>query len=116
MPILKVQLAMEELGFGEIFSTVQNVSEAESVLLDYQLASGTSNQVIPQSFTTGIASPYVVLIHSDQDVSWRLAAADTLVSLKANGFALLFRTAITNLLMTNASGTTANITVWLTGV
>jgi hypothetical protein len=116
MPILKVQAYMEELGFGEVFSTLQNVAESESVLLDYQLATGTSNEVIPQSFTTGIATPYVVLIASDQDVSWRLAATDTLVSLKANGFALLFRTAITNLLMTNASGSTANITVWLTGV
>ena len=116
MPIVRTTLNIEEIGSGEVVSLNISKSTVESVYLDYQLVTGTSNEQVPQNWTTGIVTPYMVLIQSDQDVSWRLSAADTLVPIKAGGFAVLFMTAITNLLLTNSSGYTANIKVWMAGL
>lgn len=116
MPILKAEIHLEEVGIGDVYNAMLSISETESVLLDYDLPNGNTDLPIPQSFVTGITNPYVVLIRSDKDVSWRLNVADTAVPLKANGFAMLYKTDITALLMTNASGATANIKIWLTGI
>ena len=115
MPILKMTLKIEEVGRGIIINNTQSVAESEAVLLEYDLATGTADQAIPTSFVTGITAAYILALQSDQAISWRLSATDTAIDLDADGIAVLFGTDIAALLLTNASGSTAHVTVFNAG-
>ena len=74
----------------------------------FEVANGvTDSDIHPQNITTIT----VLYIESDQAVTWEHNSADTRITLNANSFALLFGTSITALTISNASGSTANITL-----
>jgi len=63
----------------------------------------------------GITTIDYVILTSDQAISWRLAAADTAITLDANRLLILWGTSVTAFLISNASGSTANIKVYIGG-
>ena len=116
MPVTKLRLELEEIGRG-IFDPHYVISKAfdETGSLRYELVTGTTDQAMPISTTTGIATIQAFYIYSSQTITIRQVAADTGEQVTANSPYLVFGTSRTALLVSNASGSTANIDIWVGG-
>jgi len=114
MPSLKLKVDLEEIG-GMHYASEQTVAVAEFGWQEYQLNTGVTDQAIPFNTTTGINSFDFVLLQSDQAISWHQLASDTTIPLDANRVHILNGTGITQILLTNASGSVANIKVAIAG-
>ncbi|SRR5258706_2472686 len=75
---------------------------------------GVSGQAVRIIGTQGITTVTGVLVTSDQPISVSYNAG-TAISMTANGFHMFANTSITAMAITNASGNTANVTMWLVG-
>jgi len=115
MAVVKMTLTLEDIGNGIIYSKAHSVAADETAWQTYELATGTTDQAIPFTLSTGVTTIDVVLIESSQAISWRQAAADTAVALDANRVHVLFGTNLTALLLSNASGSTAIVKVYIAG-
>jgi hypothetical protein len=114
MPVVKASVTLEDVGKA-FFSKQFSLVEDESVLLEYEVATATTAQDIPISFTTGIAAVDVMLITSTYAITYFLNGSATAITLDANGVHLLCGTNITAMTVTNASGSTAVIKIYLAG-
>ena len=81
-----------------------------------QVATGVTNQAVRIFGTQGITTATVVFISSDQDVSVIYNGSSQPLLLSAGGYQVLAGTSITTMGVTNNSGLTANLTIWLAGV
>lgn len=117
MPVAKLRVDLEILGRGTI-SVANQVSASfdESGYLDhYEVVHVTTDQAMPISTTTGITTIQAFYIYSDQTITIRQVAGDTGEQITANRPYLVFGTSRTALLVSNASGSTANIRIWVAG-
>lgn len=80
-----------------------------------QIANGVVAQAVRIFGTQGITTATAVLISSDQTVTVFYNGGNQALTLTANGFHLLASTSITAMTITNNSGSTANISIWLSG-
>jgi len=115
MPILTLKLEVEEVGRGIVYSKVQSLAENEVGWQEYQVTTGTSDQDIAFNLTNGITTIDLMLISSDQTISYEINGADTTITLDANCVHALWGTNITALTVTNASGSTANLKILIAG-
>lgn len=116
MPVVRLKVEIEAIGtMGNIFPKQFSLACTECLSSTYQLATATTDQSVPQNFTTGITTATVVGIYSDKTISWKQVPADTAGVITAGGMVLLFNTSITALVLSNASGSTANVTFILAG-
>jgi hypothetical protein len=115
MPTIKATISLEDVGNGVVYSKVHSIAADETGWQYYELATGTTDQAIPFTLSTGVTTVDIVLIESSQAISWRLNAADTAITIDANRVHLLFGTNITALLMSNASGSTAYVKIYIAG-
>jgi len=115
MPILRLKLEVEEVGRGTIFSTQQSLAEDEVGWQEYEVATATSDQDIAFNLTNGITTIDLMLIKSDQTISYEINGADTTITLDAGCVHVLWGTNITALTVTNASGSTANLKILIAG-
>jgi hypothetical protein len=93
--------------------------EALAVTIDtgpllVRVLTGVSAQAVRIIGTQGITTVTACLITSDQTISISYNAG-TAISLVAGGFHMFSNTSITAMAITNASGNTANVTMWLVG-
>ena len=112
MSIARAVIDLEIANYGPVYSSVQQVSHTESIWHEMVVATATTDSAV--SFG-GVTTADVVLISSDQTISYRQAVTDTATTLDANGVHILCRTAITALYLTNASGSSANVKIILIG-
>lgn len=115
MAIFKLTLSVEEVGYGEIYSKAMSIAENEDGWQQYMLANGTTDQAIPFNLTTGVTPIDLLLITSDYAISWRQAVTDTAIALDAGAVHCLWGTNMTAILVTNASGSTARVQVFVAG-
>jgi hypothetical protein len=115
MPTIKATITLEDVGNGIIYSKQHAINADESAWQYYELVTATTDQAIPFTLSTGVTTVDVVLIESTQAISWRLNAADTAITLDANRVHLLYGTNITALLLSNASGSTATVKIFIAG-
>lgn len=82
-----------------------------------QVADSTTEESIIALGTQGLTTITALMITSDQDISVTYGAAGTNVpvALSANGVHLMSNTSLTALSITNASGSTANVTYCVAG-
>ena len=71
-----------------------------------QVATGTSNSALAFGPVTTAS---ILYIESDQTISLKQVSGDTAITITAGGFVLLFNTSATAYIITNASGSTANV-------
>ncbi len=88
------------------------ISEDEAVYHQIEVADGVADFSVDFG---GVGTSDVVYVESDQNISFRLVAAGTSIAVDANGFALIWGTAPTAILLSNASGATANVKVLIAG-
>jgi len=88
------------------------ISEDEAVYHQIEISSGTSDFAVDFG---GVGTADVVYVESDIDISFRLVGSGTSIAVDANGFALIWGTAPTAVLLSNASGSTANVKVLIAG-
>ena len=116
MPVVRLKVELEATGtMGNVFPKQFSLACTEALSFTYQLATATTDQAVPQNFTTGITTATVVAIYSDKTISWKQVAADTAGTITAGGMMMLFNTSVTALVLSNASGSTANVTFFLAG-
>lgn len=117
MPVARLKVDLEVQGQGSIrVSHLVSASFDESGYLDhYELATATTDQAFPISTTTGVATIQAFYIFSDQTITIRQVAGDTGESITANRPYIVFGTSRTALLLSNASGSTANVRIWAAG-
>lgn len=111
MPVVvRFKLEVEEAGGGIADSQLISAAfdEAGGMTL-YEVATAVTDQAIPISTTTGVTTIQGFYIKSDQTISLRQVAADTAWSVTANRPLLVTGTSMTALLVSNDSGSTANI-------
>lgn len=105
MPVATVELVLGEIGVN-LRNLSLTVASDEWGWDEFDVANGvTDSSIFPQNITT----IDVLYLESNQDVTWEHNGADTVITLDAGKFALLFGTSITALTITNASGNTAKI-------
>ena len=105
MPVSTVQLVLGEIGIN-LRTLSLSVSADEWGWDEFEVATGvTDSSIFPPNITT----IDVMYLESSQAVTWEYNGADTVITLDANKFALLFGTSMTALTITNASGNTAKI-------
>ena len=80
-----------------------------------QVATGITAQAVRIFGTQGITTATVVLISSDQDVTITYNAGNQPLLVSANGFHVLSGSSITAMAVTNNSGLTANLSIWIAG-
>ena len=108
--VARFKFEVEDVGAGIV--DAMNISQAfdeAGGMTSYEVATGVTDQAMPISTTTGVTTTQALYFRSDQNVTLRQAAADTGLTIRANLPMLLTGTAITALLVSNASGSTANI-------
>jgi len=88
------------------------ISEDEAVYHQIEIADGTTDFSVDLG---GVTTPNTLYVESDQDISFRRAVGGTIIAVDANGFDLSWGTTFTSLLLSNASGSTANVKVLITG-
>ena len=110
--IVKTTISMELVGQGPIYSKTHSISEAEGVWHELQLATGSTDSSVNFG---GVTTGDIVLLSSDQTISWRCNVVDTAITLDANRVHLLVGTAVTAILLSNSSGSTANVKVLVAG-
>ena len=115
MSIVHANLILEEIGRFAIPGIDKILSEVETGYVSFEVATGTSNSAFPISTVTGITTIAVFYIESDQTISWKQSSGDTACTVTANGFQLLFNTSMTAILLSNASGSTANVKIYVAG-
>lgn len=115
MAIFKLNLEIEELGYGLVYSKVISTAETEDGWQQYKIATGTSDQSIPFNLTTGVTPIDLMMITSDYAISWRQAITDTAITLDAGAVHVLWGTNMTEVLVTNSSGSTATVQVFVAG-
>lgn len=113
--IVRANMEIEELDGVKVPAFSRNVSADETGWLTYEVADGVSEQAFPISTTTGITTVDVFYITSDQAISWKCVAGETAIGLDANGAHCLFGTSLTAILVSNASGSTANVKIYVAG-
>ncbi len=96
-----------------------NILKALAVTIDtgpllVQVLTGVSGQAVRIIGTQGITTVTGILITSDQNISVSYNGG-TAIPLTANGFHMFANTSVTAMAITNASGNTANCTMWLVG-
>ncbi|SRR6266849_4164577 len=79
-----------------------------------QVVTGVSGQAVRIIGTQGITTVTGLLITSDQTISVGYNGG-TAITLIASGFHMFSDTSVTAIAITNASGNTANVTMWLVG-
>lgn len=79
-----------------------------------QVLTGVSGQGVRIIGTQGITTVTAALITSDQNISISYNGG-TAISLVAKGFHMFSNTSITAMSITNSSGNTAAVTMWLVG-
>ena len=103
-------------GFEEIGSNVLpllfSLAQSEANWRTYLVADATSDESVDLA---GIATVDVFLITADQDITYKLNGSSDAITLDANGVHILFGTSITAVTVSNASGSTANVTVFFAG-
>jgi hypothetical protein len=80
-----------------------------------QVATGVTNQQIRIIGTQGITTVVGFLIATDQNITVVPNSGTQGIPVNANGFILVSSTSLTGIGITNASGNTANVTVWTVG-
>lgn len=82
----------------------------------YEVATATTDQDIPISTTTGITTIQAIYVKSNYAISLRQTASDPdSISITANYPTLIMGTSMTALKVSNASGSTALITLGIWG-
>ena len=112
MPYI-IRVGFKLKGGGFDVSKLQALAEDESVYGEMELATGVTDSSI--SFGP-VTTADILYIESDQQITFRQAAADTGSPIDANRFMLLFGTSATAVLLSNASGSTANVKYLIGGV
>ena len=108
--VVKFKVEVESVGGGFSDGRVNSAAFDEGgSMTNYELADGTTDQAIPISTTTGVTTIQAFYIYSDQTISLRQIAADTAWTVTANRPLIVTGTSMTALLVSNASGSTANI-------
>lgn len=117
MPVIaRLRIELEEVGGGTVDSKLLSAAFDETGRMTlYEVATGVTDQAMPISTTTGVATIQAFYILSDQTVTLRQVAGDTGESVTANRPCLMFGTSRTAFLVSNASGSTANILLWVAG-
>jgi len=115
MPIVNFKMEIEDAKKNLLFTSRQSISVDESAWQNYQLATGTTDQQIPFDLDNGVGSINILLLESDQNISWRQSASDTAITLDANRVHYLGGTGLSNVLVSNSSGSTANVYVYIGG-
>jgi hypothetical protein len=110
--IIKLTVSLEVPGQGAIYSKTHTLNEDEGVYHEMILLTGSVDSAV--SFG-GVTTADVVFIEADQTISWRPAVTDTATILDRNRVHILVGTAMTTLLLTNTSGTNANVRLLLAG-
>ena len=105
MPVVQVNLNLKS-GRMMLRDIKLSVATDEWGWDEFEVADSTSDSSI---FPPNITTIDVLYIDSDQAITYEHNGADTTITLDAGGFALLYRTNITALTITNASGSTANV-------
>ena len=77
-----------------------------------QVADGTSNSAIAFGPVT---TADILYIESDQQITLKQVSGDTAITIDAGGFVLLWGTSATAYIISNASGSTANVTYIIAG-
>jgi len=107
MPVVRVQLDIAE-GSNVIRSLSATQAVDEWSVEKFEVATGvTEGNIVPRNLTT----LNHVYVETDQVVTVLFAASGTAITLNVGGILLVTQTSETVLLLTNASGNTANITV-----
>ena len=88
--IVKATVNLELVGQGPIYSKTHSISEAEGVWHELQLATASVDSAVNFG---GVTTGDIVLLSSDQTISWRCNAADTAIAQDANRVHLLVGTA-----------------------
>ncbi len=109
--ILTTELQLR-LGQLLLADKLVRISEDEAVYHQIEIADGTTDFSVDFG---GVGTSDVVYIESDVAISFRLVAAGTSIACDANGFALIWGTAPTAILLSNSSGATANVKVLVAG-
>ena len=108
--VVRFKCEVEEAGGGIADSLLLSVAFDEGGgMTNYEVATAVTDQAIPISTTTGVTTIEGFYIKSDQTISLRQVAADTAWTVTANRPLLVTGTSMTALLISNASGSTANI-------
>jgi len=115
MSTIRMKLELEQVGYGIMFSKSLSLSEDEIGWQSYEVATATADQAIAFNLTTGVAAIDIVLITSDYQISYRQAVTDTAITLDAGCVHVLWGTDISALLLTNASGSTALVKIFIAG-
>ena len=113
--VVKFKFDIEQVGSGSLDAGVVSSSFDEGGVLNYEVATAVTDQAIPISTTTGVTTIQALYIKSDQNISIRQVAADTALTVRANLPFMLMGAAITALLVSNASGSTANLKIGIWG-
>jgi len=103
---------IELANLGPVYSQVHNVNVVETVWQELSLADGATDTAVAFA---GVTTADVVLIASDRQITWRQALTDTATTIDAGGYALLCKSGMTALYLTNASGAAALVKVFLGG-
>ena len=110
--IIKLTLSLEVPGHGAIYSKYHTLDEDEGTYQELILATGSVDSVVAFG---GVTTADVVFIESDRQIFWRQAVTDNLITVDADRVHILVGTAITDLLLTNTSGTDANVRLLVAG-
>ena len=115
MPVARFRLTIDQSPGGFVDARALSVAFDEAGFLPlYEVATAVTDQAMPISTTTGIATITAFYIFSTQTITIRQVAGDTGEQVTANSPYLVTGTSRTALLVSNASGSTANIllAVW----
>ena len=115
MPTIKAIVTLEDIGNAMVYSKQLAINQDESMWLYYEVATGTTAEAIPITFATGIAAVDVFFITSTYAITYFLNGSATAITLDANGAHLLYGTNVTACTITNASGSTAIIRIYVAG-
>lgn len=116
MPTARIRVIIDISPGGQIEDRSVSFAFDEAAFIGtYEVATAVTDQAFPLSTTTGIATIQAFYIFSTQTITIRQVAGDTGEQVTANSPYLVSGTSRTALLVSNASGSTANITLWAAG-
>ncbi len=117
---LKVEMLLDTDRHGKIgpLALLHSLPATEWVgPLNTQVATGVTEQALVVFGTQGITTVTAYLITTDQNISitYGAAASNVAIPLNANGFHAKSGTSLTEITITNASGSTANLVYLIAG-
>lgn len=109
--VVRAESLLEQIGAAPI-TKAASLSVDEGGWYTYEVVTATSDEAIS---LVGVTTASAFFLYSDQTITYVLNGADTAITLTARGWVLLWNTSITACTISNASGSTANVTVGIWG-